>query len=133
METLDTVLVDCGSDRTTQSTLLERLGHHVEVCPGPANATLCPILKGEFCEKVAAASGVIFDLDLDRAQHRAILAEYQEILGPDIPIRAVVRPEDVQKYAELLAGVQVWTHEPTASDIDGFAALVESIEDRTEV
>lgn len=129
MEARDTVLVDCGSDRSTQTNLLERLGHHVEVCPGPAHATLCPILKGEFCEKVATAGGVIFDLDLDRPQHRAILAKYQEILGPDIPIRAVVRPEEVEKYAELLAGVQVWTHEPTASDIDGFAALVESLED----
>lgn len=132
METRDTVLVDCKSDRSTQAGLLERLGHHVEICPGPAHATLCPILKGESCEKVAAAGGVIFDLDLDRAQHRAILAKYQEILGPDIPIRAVVRPADLEKYAELLAGVQVWTHEPNAGDIDGFAALIESVADRDD-
>ncbi len=30
------------------------------------------------------------------------------------------------KYRDLLAGVQVWTREPTVSDLDGFAAQVEA-------
>ncbi len=129
METLDAILWDCGGNRSTQADLLEKLGHHVETCPGPPHATLCPILKGESCEKLASASGVIFDLDLDRAQHRAILAKYQELLGSEIPIRAVIRSGQELEYTELLAGVDVWTHEPTAADIDGFAAVLESIND----
>ena len=33
-------------------------------------------------------------------------------------------------YAEILADVQAWTHEPTAGELDGFAAQVEAA-DRT--
>lgn len=129
MDTSGTVLIDCASDRSMQAKLLERLGHHVEVCPGPPHATLCPILKGQDCEKVTAASGVIFELDLDRPQHRAILAKYQQVLGEDIPIRVVVKPGQDSKYADLLAAVQVWSREPTAGDIDGYAAQLESTDD----
>ncbi len=127
MSDLGTVLVDCASDELgVQIEFLERLGHLVQVCPGPPHATLCPILGGEGCPLMEGADGVVFALDLDRPQHRAILKKYQEMLSEDVPVRAVVRQGQEIQYADLLSGVQVWTHEPTTGEIDGFSAQIES-------
>ncbi len=104
---------------------LEKLGHPVLVCHGPEMGHLCPILR-DGCEMVNSAHGVVFQLDLERAQHRAILRRYQEVVADDVPIVAVVRPGQRSKYGELLAGVHIWETEPTASELDGFAAEVEA-------
>jgi hypothetical protein len=106
--------------------ILERLGHPVVTCAGPEIKTLCPLLGGEGCPKFDEAHGIVFELDLDRAQHRAIVARYRELARADLPMRVVVRPDQQQRYADLLAGVQVWDHEPTVADLDGFAAQVEA-------
>lgn len=109
-----------------QQSILERLGHRVETCGGPDIKELCPLLGGRGCEKFEEAHGVVFELDLDRPQHRAIVKRYRE-LGPEgFPIRVVVTPEQQARYADLLADVQVWDHEPTVADLDGFAAQVEA-------
>lgn len=108
---------------------LQRVGHPVLVCHGPGEVD-CPLLADGSCEMVDQAHGIIFKLDLDRPHHRTILKRYQQILAPDVPIRAVVSAEHAEKYAELLGGVQVWTHEPTVGELDGFAAEVEAA-DRT--
>lgn len=105
---------------------LEQLGHHVEVCHGPAPKQLCPILKGDGCPLAAGATGIVFELDLDRPQHRAILAEYKESLRSDLPIRVAVRPGQETQYRELLRGLKVWSHVPVAGDLDGLAAEVEA-------
>jgi hypothetical protein len=108
---------------------LEDLGHRVMVCNGPPPGTLCPILSGEGCELAENAQGIVFELDLDRAQHRAILARYKDSLRSDIPVRVVVRPDQVTKYTHLLAGgVRALDHTPVASDLDGLAAEVEAAE-----
>jgi hypothetical protein len=73
-----------------------------------------------------AANAVIFELDLDLEQHRKILAKYREILGPNVPIRVVLQPGQQVEYAELLRSVDVWTHEPSVAEVDGFSALIES-------
>ena len=75
------------------------------------------------------AHGVIFKLDLDRPHHRAILGRYQQILADDVPIRAVVSEEQAVRYRDLLTGVQVWDHDPTIGELDGFAAEVEAADD----
>jgi pentose-5-phosphate-3-epimerase len=75
-----------------------------------------------------AAHGVVFHLDLDRPQHRAILERYKAVLREDVPIRVATTFEQARRYASLLAGVQVWTHEPGTGDLDGFAAEVEAAE-----
>jgi hypothetical protein len=111
---------------------LERLGHPVLLCHGPGGEKECPLLADDDCGLVDAAHGVIFQLDLDRPTHRAILRRYQEVLRDDLPIRAVVRPGQDRKYAELLRGVRVWTREPTAGDLDGFAAEVEAADTTRE-
>jgi len=105
---------------------LERVGHRVVVCHGPEHATLCPLLAGAGCQEVDDAHGIVFALDLDRPQHRAILRRYREVTRPDVPIRAVVRPGQAEQYADLLGTVEVWEHEPTAAELDGFAAEVEA-------
>jgi hypothetical protein len=110
--------------------ILEKLEHPVMVCHGPGLGEICPLLSKGVCDKVDAAHGVVFALDLDRPQHRTIIRRYREVLGPDTPIRAVVRPDQLEQYAEDLAGVEIWTHEPTVADLDGFAAEVESVDRR---
>ena len=69
---------------------------------------------------------MIFQLDLDRPQHRVILKRYQDVIADDVPIAAVVKPGQEELYADLLRGVQVWSEEPTVAELDGFAALVEA-------
>jgi hypothetical protein len=105
---------------------LERFGHPVRVCHGPHQSELCPLLRTGECEMVNSAHGIVFELDLDRPQHRAILERYQKVVRPDVPIRAVVRPDQAEKYAALLEGVEVWTHDPNVSELDAFAAEVDS-------
>ena len=109
-------------DRST----LERMGHSVVTCGGPETERLCPLLGGEGCPKFDQAHGIVFELDLDRAQHRAVVRRYRELGRPDLPIRVVVRPDQQRRFASLLETVQVWDHTPTVADLDGFAAQVES-------
>ena len=127
MVTTSTVLLDGTRDGETDFdvSLLERFGHPVTVCEGPEFKHICPLLGGEGCPKFEEAHGVVFKLDLDRAQHRAILRAYHE-LSPDLPIRVVVRPEQAERYHDQLAEFTVWTHEPTAVDLDALAAEVEA-------
>ncbi|MDP3985072.1 MAG: hypothetical protein Q8Q52_08755 [Acidimicrobiia bacterium] len=121
------ILVDVPDGESTDVGFLEGLGHTVVVCHGPAHGTLCPILsKDGFCPKAEVAHGVVFRLDLDRPQHRAILQRYKAVLREDVPIRVATTPEQARKYATLLTGVQVWMHEPGTGDMDGFAAEVEA-------
>lgn len=112
--------------------ILERLGHRVVTCSGPEVKTLCPLLGGEGCPKFEQAHGIVFELDLDRPQHRAIVHRYRQLARDDVPIRVVVRPEQQRRYAHLLDTVQVWDHAPSVADLDGFAAQVEA-SDRSSV
>lgn len=123
-----TILIDVspGDDGEFDRSFLERLGHEVLVCHGPVHGKLCPLLAGTGCELVDQSHGVVFDLDLDRAQHRRILSRYREVMAPEIPIRAVVRPSQRERYRDLLADCEVWEHEPTVAELDGFAAEVEA-------
>lgn len=126
MERRSVILVDVPEGSTLDVGFLEGLGHEVMVCHGPAERTLCPILSEGRCPKAAAAHGIIFELDLNRPQHRAILSRYRQHLPEDVPIRVVTTQEQAHEHASLLANVQVWPHEPTAGDLDGFASLVEA-------
>ncbi len=114
-----------ASDSTFETRFLEGLGHPVLVCHGPDFGKACPILKSG-CTKVEGAHGVVFQLDLDRPQHRAILKRYQEVLAEDIPLWASVPPGQEVEYAELLSGVQVVVGEMGAADLDAFASQVEA-------
>ena len=125
-----TILIDvsAGAAGEFDASFLERTGHEVLVCHGPEHGGLCPLLAGTGCDNVDKAHGVIFALDLDNAQHRAILRRYGKITRPDVPIRVVVRPGQRAKYADVVEAFEVWEHEPTAADLDGFAARVEAVE-----
>ena len=125
------ILIDTTSpaDEAFDVSFLERNDHPVLVCHGPAPGKGCPLLCREECELFEQSHGVIFQLDLARRQHVAILERYRH-LRPDLPIRLVVRPDQVERYHDVLAGFEVLVHEPTAADLDGFAAEVEAA-DRT--
>lgn len=122
------VLLDVmpGADGEFDRSMMERFGHPVTVCNGPGVQSLCPLLGGQGCEHFSRAHGVVFALDLDRPQHRAIVRNYRELGRPDLPIRVVCSPEQSQRYAGFLDAVEVWDHEPTVADLDGFAAEVEA-------
>jgi hypothetical protein len=106
---------------------LEKAGHRTVICHGPAHASLCPILgKAGSCSLVDEAHGIVFSLDLDRPQHRAILRRYKEVVREDIPISVVVRQGQDDTYADELSGVRVWVEEATAGQLDGFAAEIEA-------
>ncbi len=121
---LDVTVTDAAQDKE----FLERLGHPVLVCHGPDWGRACPIIRGQ-CPMVESAHGVIFQLDLDRPQHRVILKRYQESLDVDVPVVAVVQPGQEERYPEVLRNVQVWSEAPTIAELDGLAALVESADE----
>jgi len=114
-----------GTDERFDASFLERTGHPVEVCRGPQDRP-CPLLGGQGCPKFESAHGVVFELDLDRAEHLAILARYMADFAADRPIRVVVGPGQAERYRDALAGVEIWTHQPTVAELDGFAARVEA-------
>lgn len=131
MESVDSVVlldVPDGRGQFDQKTL-ENMGHRVVVCHGPEHKELCPILrKGGECTNVTGAHGIVFELDLDRAQHRAILQRYQSVVKEGVPIRVLLQEGQSERYGELLEGVDVWTHDPTVSELDAFSARVEGFE-----
>ena len=120
------ILFDIPEGEPADIEFLEGLGHPVLICHGPATKTLCPILAGKDCPLLDAAHGIVFQFDLDRPQHRAILARYKEVTRDDVPIWVVVTPEQATQYTSLLAGLKVLTHDPVAGDLDGLAAEVEA-------
>ena len=113
-------------DETFERHLLEGMGHRVEACHGAVGHAQCPLLETGTCELVDQAHGVVFKLDLDRDDHRSILSEYKRVLPANTPIAAAVKPGQEATYRELLEGLYVWSHTPTATDLDGFASLIEA-------
>lgn len=124
------ILIDIAAGKSADfdRNFLERNGHSVVMCHGPDDDAVCPILTSAGCQAVTDAHGIVFVLDLDRPQHRAILSRYTEVIRPEMPIRVVVQPGQREQFAELLDRVEVWEHNPTAADLDGFAAAVEATE-----
>jgi hypothetical protein len=122
------ILVDVapGEAANFDRGFLEKNGHPVTVCHGPHEGELCPLLAGRGCDWVIDSHGIVFVLDLEVEQHRAILDRYRDVVRPEVPIRAVIKPGQRTRYASVLDRVEVWEHEPSAADLDGFAAEVEA-------
>ncbi|HEX4867159.1 MAG TPA: hypothetical protein VFV32_05980 [Acidimicrobiales bacterium] len=118
--------VSPGSGEAFEQSFLEKVGHPARVCHGPHEEELCPLLAGKGCQKFEDAHGIIFELDLDRPQHRAIVHRYRQLGREDLPIRVVATADQAARYADVLEGIEVWTHEPTVAELDGFAAEVEA-------
>jgi hypothetical protein len=111
---------------------LVRLGHPVEVCHGPGGEQRCPLVEGKGCPLAENAHGIVFELDLERPDNRAILEAYKRELRQDMPIRVAVRPGQEREFASLLQGLRVWTHTPVAGDLDAIAAEVEAADEFVE-
>jgi hypothetical protein len=56
------------ADGVFDGSFLERIGHPVRVCHGPAAEAICPVVAGVDCEKFDVAHGIVFELDFDRPQ-----------------------------------------------------------------
>jgi hypothetical protein len=126
-ESASYVLFDIPSgEAPIDSEFLVGLGHPVEVCHGPGGESVCPLVEGKGCPLAENAHGVVFELDLDRPEHQAILRTYKQDLREDMPIRVAVRPGQEREFAPLLEGLRVWTHTPVAGDLDALAAEVEA-------
>ena len=123
-----TILLDVtpGPGAEFERSFLTRNGHDVVVCHGPHDNDPCPLLTGDVCSKFENAHGVVFELDLDRPEHRVIVERYRSIGSRDLPIRLVVSPAQAKRHAVFLNEVRAWTHVPSAADLDGFAAEVEA-------
>ena len=117
-----------GSEGDFDRSILEKLEHPVDVCHGPAPDELCPLLGSQGCAMAEAAHGIVFALDLDVAQHRAILDAYRREGNDERPIRVVIHEDQVERYGDLLADFEVWDHNPSVADLDGFAAEVEAVD-----
>lgn len=123
------ILFDIPTGRQpVDADFLVSLGHSVEVCNGSGEDGACPLVAGKGCPLAENAAGIVFELDMDRPEHRAILTKYKSALRPDLPLRVVVKPGQEHEYVDLLRGVHVWTHEPVAGDLDAIAAEVEANE-----
>ena len=109
--------------------LLEGMGHPVMVCHGPGAEHDCPLIEDGSCDEVSRAHGVVFKLDLTREYHRQILGAYKRTMPDDMPIAVSVQPGQEVEFEDLLAGLYVWSHTPTAAELDGFASLVEAADD----
>ncbi len=118
-----------GDHEGFERKLLEGMGHEVMVCHGPGATHTCPLLEEGVCDLVSTAHGVVFKLDLDREYHREILEAYKRTIPDDMPIAVSVQPGQEATYANLLQDLYVWSHSPNASELDGFAALVEAADD----
>ena len=112
-------------DLAWEQDFIGRMGDRVVPCCGPKVMGGCPILRGDHCSKLEQADGVLFQLNLDREDHRTILARYIELL--DCPIRVVCTPEQKVRWAPLLGEVEVMTPPVGPAALDGFAAEVESL------
>ena len=120
-------ILDVNPDRdalTWEQDFIGRLEDHVIGCRGPRNEGGCPILRGDHCSKIRAADGVLFQLNLDRPDHRAILWRYKKLL--DVPIRVVCTKEQEEKWSLLLADVEVVNPPVGPAALDAFSAEVES-------
>jgi hypothetical protein len=80
------------------------------VCHGPGTGDGCPLLDGCGCDLFDQAEGVVFGLDLDDETNRAVLRRYRE-LRPDLPIHVITSPEAAERWADLLAGLDIVTSE----------------------
>lgn len=121
------LILDVNPDREGlfwEQDFLGRIDARFSGCCGPDAQGGCPLLRGTRCAKAETADGIIFQLDLDRAHHRAILAHYIELV--DVPIRVVVTAEQQKRWADLLAPVEVFTPPIGPAALDAFAAEVES-------
>jgi hypothetical protein len=107
-----------------QDFLSTRLEVGVLGCCGPETNGGCPLLNGQPCGKVEAADGILFQLDLDRPQHRAILLRY--IASVDVPIRVLVSEDQKERWAPLLRDVEVFTPPVGPAKLDAFVAEVSS-------
>jgi len=114
-----------GQDGEFDRATLERMGHPVHVCHGPAAESVCPLLAGDGCPLFEQAHGIVFKLDLGVPQHREILERYRRLGRSGLPIRVLAPGPDGERDAAL-GDVEVWSHEPNVADLDGFAAEVEA-------
>jgi hypothetical protein len=121
------VLLDVppGAEGEFDREMLERMGHPVLVCHGPEAETTCPLLTGQGCPLFEQAHGIVFKLDTGVEQHRAIVERYRQLARPGLPIRVMV-PGSGTDGAGLPGDVELWSHEPTVAELDGFAAEVEA-------
>lgn len=103
-----------------ETELFASLGVSASRCLGPNTSAGCPLLVGRACKTVDAATTILFQLDLDTPNHRLLLRAYRD--NPDRRIVAVVSPEERDRWAGELGGLELIVGPPRVSDLRGVAA-----------
>ena len=117
-----------GTDRAVvaaQHAALEAAGFSVSMCGGPdaLPGRVCPLVGGTSCPMVDAADVVVHDLDLDRAEHRAVLRTLRRVHAAT-PIVLELPQSTARDHAALVEGC----HVIYPFDMDRFVqAVVEAV------
>jgi len=121
------VLLDAlaGQGERFDVSFLERNLHPVTVCHGPTAGRVGPLLGGDDASCTTPPTASCSNSTWIAASIGRSWSATAK-LKPDIPIRVVVRAGQAERHAAALAGVPAWRHDPTAADLDGFAAEVEA-------
>jgi hypothetical protein len=100
-----------GTDQAVvaaQCAELEAAGLTVSICGGPdaLPGRVCPLVGGKSCPMVDAADVVVHDLDLDKAEHRAVLRTLRRVHS-DTPVVLELPQSTARDHAVLLDGCHV--------------------------
>ena len=88
-------------------------------CLGPDTSAECPLLSGRSCPKAAGADLILFQLDLNNADHRKILRSYRD--EHPATVVAAVSPEEALWWSDELEGVEVIVGPPGTTDLKKLA------------
>lgn len=121
------LMVDSDADTLhLDADLLVRMGLVFDSCPGPAVTGGCPLLRGEACEKLDAADGVIFHLaSQDPSSRRLMFAYMQHATLDDVPLCLIDAPQSSGEET-IQAGVVAWFPTMLIDDLDEFATMIKS-------
>ena len=118
------LLVDAdGGSAWAHEQQLRRSGYdNVVHCGGPSGPSEfypfcdCRLVTGGRCPVVEGAQAVVFNLGLQHAGSRAILAAYRTHF-PELPVCVSNAGEEVDDHRELLDGCEVASHLGTAGGV----------------
>lgn len=106
--------------------VLVRMGLVFDSCRGPEVTGDCPLLRGESCEKLDAADGVIFHLAAqDPSRTRLMFAYMEHATLKNVPLCVIDAPGPTGEET-IQAGVVAWFPTMLIDDLDEFATRIKS-------
>lgn len=121
------------ASREAERRALRARGLDVVDCGGPRDLGVagCPVVTSGRCSLVEHADVVLFDLDLDNEDDRAVLAAMRAA-HPDVPVVLEVPTAKARRHAGVLAGLTVippYDAEHLAATVEAAASHPASVTD----